>query len=238
MGHQLVLWFRLLRHSFPPKPEGVTTKQVPNKPAVSISYKQTAICETKAKAYAGYITLPVSYLKEIETAEPYNVSMFYWYFEAREDPENAPTAIYLAGGPGESSILAMVTDGGPCYVNPDSNSTKENPWSMNQKVNMLFVDQPAGAGYSYNELVKSTLDLTNDGFPPKTWSSIKSFDEWEGNVPEQKHDSLVGHLTFTESSTLRQYYWCSSCRTLGFCTDLVQRLSLLENFRQTCINLW
>ena len=50
-------------------------------------------------------------------------------------------------------------DGGPCYIGEDSNSTFENPWSMNNKVNMLCVDQPVGVGYSYDALVKSTQDL-------------------------------------------------------------------------------
>lgn len=89
---------------FPPTPQGVTTKEVPSHPGVSISYKETYICETQAKAWAGYVNMPSSYLSDIEGSDPYNVSMFFWYFEARESPKIAPTAIYLAGGPGESSL--------------------------------------------------------------------------------------------------------------------------------------
>ena len=85
---------------FPPTPEGVTSKEVSNYPGVSISYKETYICETKAKAWAGYVHMPTSYLSDIEGSDPYNVSMFSWYFEARDNPKTAPTAIYLAGGPG------------------------------------------------------------------------------------------------------------------------------------------
>ena len=80
---------------FPPTPEGITTKQVTNLPGVSISYKETTICETQAKAWAGYVHMPTSYLSEIESAEPYNISMFFWYVLARENPESAPTAMYL-----------------------------------------------------------------------------------------------------------------------------------------------
>jgi carboxypeptidase C (cathepsin A) len=69
--------------------------------------------------------MPTTYLTDIEGNEPYNASMFFWYFNARNDPEHAPTAIYLAGGPGDSSMFGATEDGGPCTVNPDSNSTEE-----------------------------------------------------------------------------------------------------------------
>jgi carboxypeptidase D len=89
---------------FPPAPQDITTKEISSHLGVSISYKETCICETKAKAWAGYVHMPVSYLRDIEAIDPYNVSMFFWYIEARDDPQNAPTAIYLAGGPGQSSL--------------------------------------------------------------------------------------------------------------------------------------
>ena len=94
---------------FPPHPEGITTKPVQGIPGASISYKETSICETSARAWAGYVNLPTSALTEIETDEPYNVSMFFWYFEARKNPRDAPTAIYLAGGPGEPGVSGALS---------------------------------------------------------------------------------------------------------------------------------
>jgi hypothetical protein len=40
----------------------------------------------------------------------------------------------------------------------DSTSTELNPWSWNDRVNMLYVDQPVQAGFSYNALVNGTLN--------------------------------------------------------------------------------
>jgi carboxypeptidase C (cathepsin A) len=40
----------------------------------------------------------------------------------------------------------------------DSKSTVINPWSWNDKVNMLYIDQPTQVGFSYNNLVNGTLD--------------------------------------------------------------------------------
>lgn len=179
---------------FPPTPEDITTKQVSSYPGVSISYKPTTICETKAKAWSGYINMPISYLSDIESADPYSISMFFWYVQAREDPDNAPTGIYLAGGPGQSSLYGATSDGGPCYVNEDSNSTSYNPWSMNNKVNMLYVDQPVGAGYSYDALIKSTLDLTFHGEYPQDGTGIVPFEAYGDSVPAANTTFLYGIL--------------------------------------------
>lgn len=77
--------------------------------------------------------------------------------EAREDPENAPTSIYIGGGPGTSSF-----DGNsdfPCFFNADGNSTTINEFSYNNRVNMLYIDQPAQTGFSYVALQNSTMDF-------------------------------------------------------------------------------
>jgi hypothetical protein len=82
--------------------------------------------------------------------------------EARNNPESAPTSIYLGGGPGYTSF-----DGSsvfPCYVNPDSNSTTLNEHSWNNNVNMLYIDQPLGTGFSYTHIKNGTLDLVTRNF--------------------------------------------------------------------------
>lgn len=85
--------------------------------------------------------------------------MFFWYFEARHKPHNAPLSIFLGGGPGSTSLYGAVSENGPCTINRDSQSTTLNPWSWNNKVNMLYVDQPVHVGFSYDEVVPGILDL-------------------------------------------------------------------------------
>lgn len=135
-------WASFANASFSATPKDVVTKQIESVPGASITYKETHICETKAKAYAGYVNMPAEYLSDIQGDEPYNLSTFFWYFQARNSPDKAPTTVYLAGGPGESSLYGVTNDGGPCYVLDDSNSTVSNPWSWNENSNMLYVDQP------------------------------------------------------------------------------------------------
>ena len=137
--------------------------------------------------------MPTTYLSDIEGSDPYNVSMFFWYFEARHDPANAPAAIYLAGGAGESSMYGAAGDGGPCYVLADSNTTATNQWSMNEHVNMLYIDQPVSTGFSYDTLINSTLDLLFFG-APLTETGITPISEYNGTVPASNTTFLYGIL--------------------------------------------
>jgi cathepsin A (carboxypeptidase C) len=73
--------------------------------------------------------------------------MFYWLFRSRHSPENDPLVIWLTGGPGCSSELAIFYENGPFTINDDL-TLKRNPSSWNNFANLLFVDQPVGTGFS------------------------------------------------------------------------------------------
>ncbi|KAM0669083.1 hypothetical protein ACQRIU_002645 [Beauveria bassiana] len=196
----LLFFTSLLTLSVAQLPEdatGITTKQIDGQPGVSITYKETKICETRAKAWAGYVHMPSWYLSEIQTADPYNVSMFFWYFESRNSPSSATTGIYLAGGPGAPSISDLVSGTGSCYIKADSNSTEDNPWSWNNDMNMLYIDQPVSTGYSYTERIHSTLDMLFLG-NPVTETSIAPFEAYGGSVPPENTTFL--HGTFSEQN--------------------------------------
>jgi carboxypeptidase C (cathepsin A) len=174
--------------SFPPSQKNIITKYINDVPGASITYKETHICETKAKAYAGYINMPAGYLVDVGN---YSISTFFWYFQARNAPEKAPTTIYLAGGPGESSLYGATSDGGPCYVLSDSNSTESNPWSWNENSNMLYVDQPVTAGFSYSKAINSTWNLLWNG-SDGTQTPIVPFEAYNGSVPAENSTFLYG----------------------------------------------
>ncbi|TQV97615.1 hypothetical protein V2A60_006642 [Cordyceps javanica] len=176
---------------------GTITKEISGQPGVSITYKETKICETKARAWAGYVHMPSWYLSEIQTADPYNVSMFFWYFEARNSPATAPTGMYLAGGPGAPSIGDLVSGTGSCFIKADSNSTQDNPWSWNNDMNMLYIDQPVSTGYSYTERIRSTLNLLFLG-DPITETGITPMEAYGNSVPPENTTFL--HGTFSEQS--------------------------------------
>ncbi|KAI5928101.1 carboxypeptidase S1-like protein B [Camillea tinctor] len=146
---------------FPPTPKNVTVLQSKFGDGVTISYKEPGICETTpgVKSYAGYVHLPPGSLADLGDEQDFPINTFFWFFEARNNPENAPLSIWLNGGPGSSSMLGLFAENGPCYVNSDSNSTTLSEWAWNNNVNMLFLDQPVQTGLSYDTLQNVTKDL-------------------------------------------------------------------------------
>ena len=124
-------------------------------------------------------------------------SSFFWFFESRKDPINAPLAIWMNGGPGGSSLIGLMQENGPCFVGNDSNSTYLNPYSWNNEVNLLYVDQPSQVGYSYDIPRNGTLDEVTGNI---------TLAEFSGGVPEQNNTFFVGtfpsqNLTTTANST-------------------------------------
>merc|ERR1711892_1015115 len=70
--------------------------------------------------------------------------MFFWFFPAEEDPENAPVVIWLQGGPGGSSMFGLLKLHGPIITTVDENNilsgVARNPYSWGRKHNMLYID--------------------------------------------------------------------------------------------------
>jgi cathepsin A (carboxypeptidase C) len=77
--------------------------------------------------------------------------LFFWYFESRTAPRDDPLVLWLTGGPGSSSMIALFGELGPCIINAHANDTTYNKYGWNKHANVLFVDQPAGVGFSYRD---------------------------------------------------------------------------------------
>ena len=71
---------------------------------------QPEICETTpgVKSYAGYVTLPPGLLRNEGINELYPIHTFFYFFEARENPESAPLSLWMNGGPGTASSMTAV----------------------------------------------------------------------------------------------------------------------------------
>ncbi|KAK2601700.1 hypothetical protein QQS21_004775 [Conoideocrella luteorostrata] len=154
----------LARAQFPPEPEGITILRSKLHENVTISYKEPGICETTpgVRSYAGYVHLPPGTLNGAGEVQDYPINTFFWFFEARKNSANAPLAIWVNGGPGYSSVLNLLEENGPCRVEDDSKTTRLNPWSWNNEVNILYIDQPNQVGFSYDVPTNGSLKITVD----------------------------------------------------------------------------
>eukprot|EP01012_Entosiphon_sulcatum_P058288 TRINITY_DN82295_c0_g1_i1.p1 TRINITY_DN82295_c0_g1~~TRINITY_DN82295_c0_g1_i1.p1 ORF type:complete len:459 (+),score=77.57 TRINITY_DN82295_c0_g1_i1:22-1377(+) len=113
------------------------------------------LCDT-VKQYAGYYEI------DAKTNKHY----FFWAFESRGNPATDPTILWMTGGPGCSSELALFGENGPCTVNANE-TTSNNPYSWNTNANLVYIDQPAGTGFSYanrNGYDKDEAQVSEDMF--------------------------------------------------------------------------
>ncbi|BBH08798.1 serine carboxypeptidase-like 42 [Prunus dulcis] len=93
------------------------------------------------KQYAGYVDVDVKAGR----------SLFYYFVEADKEPDKKPLTLWLNGGPGCSSIGGgAFTELGPFYPTGDGRGLRRNLMSWNRASNLLFVESPAGVGWSYS----------------------------------------------------------------------------------------
>jgi len=76
--------------------------------------------------------------------------LFYWFFESRNQPATDPLVIWLTGGPGCSSMVALFAENGP-YIIQDDLSLTLNPYSWNSNANVIWIDQPVNTGFSFGD---------------------------------------------------------------------------------------
>lgn len=107
--------------------EAELVHQLPGQPQVSF------------KQYAGYITV----------GKKNDRALFYYFVEAEQNPSSKPLVLWLNGGPGCSSIgVGAFSENGP--FQPRGNVLVRNDYSWNKEANILYLETPAGVGFSYS----------------------------------------------------------------------------------------
>jgi len=77
-----------------------------------------------------------------------NSDFWYLLIKSRDHNKTAPILIWLNGGPGCSSLLGCFEEMGPYVIDKDTFKFKENHFPWNTYVDMVYVDQPIGIGFS------------------------------------------------------------------------------------------
>ena len=104
--------------------------------------------------YSGYITVDSTNGR----------ALFYYFVESQNDPANDPVTLWLNGGPGCSSLDGFFYEHGPFHFDRSAfgknDSLYLNEWAWNKVSNVIYLEAPAGVGYSYSNT--STDYNTND----------------------------------------------------------------------------
>mmetsp|Transcript_30224 Transcript_30224/g.55153 ORF Transcript_30224/g.55153 Transcript_30224/m.55153 type:complete len:459 (+) Transcript_30224:40-1416(+) len=94
--------------------------------------------------YAGYTSV---------SADPKDTQnqLFYFFTQAEDYSSSTPTLIWLNGGPGASSLMGLFVEHlGPFDID-STGALKVNTHRLTKKYNLLGIDNPVGAGFSYTE---------------------------------------------------------------------------------------
>ncbi|XP_057953064.1 serine carboxypeptidase-like [Malania oleifera] len=98
--------------------------------------------------------------------------MFYFFFESRNRKED-PVVIWLTGGPGCSSELALFYENGPFQI-ANNLSLVWNDFGWDKAANLLYVDQPTGTGFSYSS-DESDIRHNEEGVSNDLYDFLQAF---------------------------------------------------------------
>ncbi|XP_041930050.1 cathepsin A-like isoform X2 [Alosa sapidissima] len=99
--------------------------------------------------------------------------LHYWFVTSQGNPFKDPVVLWLNGGPGCSSLDGFLSENGPFHVNDDGATLYENSYSWNLVANMLYLESPAGVGYSYSDDQK--YETNDDQVADDNYLALQSF---------------------------------------------------------------
>lgn len=127
----------------------------------------------KSLLYSGYLDIPSSNKGK---------RLHYLFVESQGNKNTDPLVLWLNGGPGCSSLLGFSDENGPMYFKPDSTEFVENHSSWNTVANMLYLEAPAGVGFSIASTIRDRStndDLTASNNLEALISFFEKFPEYE-----------------------------------------------------------
>ena len=91
------------------------------------------------ESYAGL--LPIS-------SKPNASELFFWFYPSSNPQASDEILIWLNGGPGCSSLEGLIQENGPWLWQSGTYAPVRNQYSWTNLTNVVWVEQPAGTGFS------------------------------------------------------------------------------------------
>ena len=124
---------------------------------------------TGFKIYSGYLNVDGSDGKQL-----------HYVFFTSQNQQTDPVVLWLNGGPGCSSMEGAFMENGPLIFSETNNTMYTNPNSWNRIANMLYIEAPAGVGYSI--LGNPANNYTTDNITAN--DNLKALVYWYTLFPE------------------------------------------------------
>ncbi|RWR90012.1 serine carboxypeptidase ii-3 [Cinnamomum micranthum f. kanehirae] len=173
--------------------------ELPGQPTNGVSFDQ----------YSGYVTVDPLHGR----------ALFYYFAESPENASTKPLLLWLNGGPGCSSFgNGAMNELGPFRVSSDGQTLHRNDYAWNTVANIIFLESPAGVGFSYSN---TTSDYELSGDDTTAQDSLKFLVNWLERFPQYKTrdlyitgESYAGHYIGnaliddeTYASGSYDFYW-------------------------------
>jgi cathepsin A (carboxypeptidase C) len=115
--------------------------------------------------------------------------LHYVLVEAESNKTMAPLVLWMNGGPGCSSMDALMYEHGPLLISEDGSKLVSNPHAWTKVANVLYLEAPVGVGYSYSDQAEDTKHLNDEVAASDNLEALKVF---FAAFPEyKKHDFYV-----------------------------------------------
>ncbi|XP_038720214.1 serine carboxypeptidase-like 40 isoform X2 [Tripterygium wilfordii] len=162
--------------------------------------------------YGGYVTVDKSAGR----------ALYYYFVEAAppQSTESIPLLLWLNGGPGCSSLNGAMQEIGPFRVRSDGKTLFRNRYSWNNAANVLFLESPAGVGFSYSNRTSDYDDLAGDRSTAAdnyvflvNW--LERFPEYKGREFYISGESYAGHYVPQLAQTILHHNKISNNTTIN-----------------------
>lgn len=140
-------------------------------------------------------SIPLMFAGQLELYPENGTHYFFWKFvdsEIRQDTSKK-TIFWLNGGPGCSSMDGALLETGPFRIN-EQEQVVYNNGSWHKFGDIIYVDQPAGTGFSYTDAYITDLDQV-------AWYFLKFMEEYYKLFPNE----IDNEIYFAGESYAGQY---------------------------------
>lgn len=112
--------------------------------------------------------------------------LHYWLTLSQKNPATAPVVLWLSGGPGCSSADGLLEELGPFHIKDNGKTVYENVYAWNKIANVLFIESPAGVGYSY----ATDGNITTNDDQTAAENRVALIDLFKNKFPEYKENDF------------------------------------------------